>query len=368
MNLFRSIAGGLTLALLLLAGCDSGPLRIGFIGGLTGRNADLGLAGRNGALLAVEQRNQAGGVHGRRVELLIGDNAQTPEAAIKATRELIAGQVEAIVGPLTSAMAKVILPVTEQANLVMVSPTVTAVEFAGQDDQFFRLPSTTRDYTRASATFHYHQRGQRRIAVAYDVRNRAFSESTLNDFRSTFSELGGVIPLAIPFESSAETTFADIIDNLLQAQPDALLFIAGAVDTARLAQQARKQAPDLPLIAPEWAATEQLIELGGRAVEGLYLAQFFNRDDPAPRYQAFRKAYQARFQQEPGFASLAAYDATNVVLDALSRRADGQSLKETLLNTSFQGVQQPIAFDRFGDAQRPTFITVVRDGRFVIIE
>jgi len=365
--MIRPIACLLAL-MALLAGCGpSDPVRIGFIGGLTGRFADFGLPGRNGVLLAVEQRNQAGGVLGRRVELLIRDDVQESERAVKVANELLAAQVEAIIGPMTSAMVKAVLPVTEPAGLIVISPTSAAVTLSGKDDFLFRLASTMREYMRISAAFHY-QRGLRRVAVAYDMNNRAFSESTLDEFRTAFIALGGVVPVAVPFDSAKSPIFSDLVQQLLRAQPDALLFISGAVDTVLLSQQARKQSPELPLIATEWAATEQLVELGGQAVEGLYLGQFFNRDDRSPRYQAFRKAYRARFQQDPGYTSIMGYDAANVVLDALSGGASGQSLKDALLSSSFEGVQQPVVFDRFGDAQRPTFTTVIRDGQFIIVE
>jgi len=76
-----------TAALLLVLGLVNGcgprePVRVGFLGGLSGRVADLGEAGRNGAQIAVEEVNRAGGIDGRRVELIVRDDAQNPEKAI----------------------------------------------------------------------------------------------------------------------------------------------------------------------------------------------------------------------------------------------------------------------------------------------
>ena len=79
------------LSCAVLTGCQPPePIRIGFVGGTSGRVADLGIAGRDAVVLAVELRNQAGGVAGRKVELLIQDDEQTPEVAQRAVRELIA--------------------------------------------------------------------------------------------------------------------------------------------------------------------------------------------------------------------------------------------------------------------------------------
>lgn len=363
----RFLPVGLGLAM-LLAGCGADePWRLGFLGAMSGHYSDLGLTGRNGALLAVEQRNAAGGVRGRPVELLIRDDAQHPETAVRAVQELGAARIEMLIGPLTSEMANAVLPIAEQAGLIMISPTVSATALAGLDDHLFRLASTTRDYAQVSAHFYYHSLGLRRIAIIHDVRNRAFAEDMQREFHTAFGALGGTVTLDLPFESTAGVHFTDLARTLLDSQPDALFFITNALDTIRLCQQVRKQAPNLPLMATTWAATEQLVELGGRDIEGLYLAQLFNRKDTTPRYQAFRDVYRQRFQQEPGFVSLAAYDAANIALEALSRRTAVQSLKETLLKGSFTGVQQTIAFDPFGDAPRPSLMTMIHNGQFVII-
>ena len=76
-------------ALLILTACSPRePLRVGFLAGLSGNVADLGEAGRNGAQIAVEEVNRAGGIHGRPVELIVRDDAQSPEKAIAAANEL----------------------------------------------------------------------------------------------------------------------------------------------------------------------------------------------------------------------------------------------------------------------------------------
>ena len=106
--------GALLVALagLLCVACiPSKPLRLGFIGGLSGPVADLGESGRDGALLAVEEINAAGGIGGRRVELHLIDDGQDEEQAAAAVETLAREGVELIIGPLTSAMGVAALPV-----------------------------------------------------------------------------------------------------------------------------------------------------------------------------------------------------------------------------------------------------------------
>lgn len=361
-----ALAGVLSV---LLMGC--GPqeaLRIGFIGGLSDRNADNGLSGQNGVLLAIEQFNRSGGLDGRMVELVARDDAQNKETAAKSSNELVAAGVEAVIGPFTSSMAEVIVPITGKAGIFQVSPTITSMAFYGKDDNLFRINRTTRENARDYARVMV-GRGQRHIAVAYDTRNRNFTESWLTEFRKAVSAEGAQLAAAIPYESSSTTDFANVVRQMLTNAPDSLFFISGALDVARLAQQARKQAPTLPIGASEWAATEELVELGGDVVDGLLIVQNYNRDDESPRFKEFAEAYVKRFQRQPGYSTVSAYDAATVVLTALKQRHKGETLKAAALKAGpYDGLQQQIVFDANGDTERKVFFTEIHGGRYVQVK
>lgn len=361
----RLFPGVGVVAALLLAGCsEPPPLRIGFLAELSGRSADLGEAARNGVILAVDQYREGRREDKRTLEIIVRDTGQTPESAASAAQELVAGGVELIIGPTSSAMVDNILPSVEKAGVVLLTPTASAVKFHGNDDALFRINLTTRDNGRHYAE-HYFAKGFKRISAAANENNRSFAESWLGEFRAAFEALGGEI-VSAPFFDSTAANYAPIIDTMLAPGPDALLFISNAVDAARLAQQARKAAPETPLIAAEWAGTAQLIELGGRAVEGLMIVQNYNQDDTSPRFQAFRAAYAKRFGKEPVFGSVLAHDAATVVLDALSRRPAGMSAKEALIKLGpYTALQQQIVFDGNGDTTRVAYFMTIRDGRFV---
>jgi branched-chain amino acid transport system substrate-binding protein len=359
----------ISLAALPSACSKSEPLRLGFVGGLTGRVADLGIAGRNGALLAVEERNAAGGVNGRQVELIIRDDEQDPATAKRVVTELISSRVAAIIGPMTSSIAMETVPLVNSAKTLMVSPTVTTSDLTGKDDYFFRVISDTQSYAAKNAGYMYSQLGRRKAVAIYDMGNKAYTESWLKHFRTTFEGLGGTMPLQKPFKSGNDTAFAGPVKELLAAKPDLVVIIANAVDAATISQQLRKLDPQVQLTLAEWAATERFLEMGGAAVDGAYVDQYFNRDDKSAKFSAFLQNYRKRFSMEPGFPGIAAYDAANLVLDAMSRTSGGKTLREAILATpTFQGLQQTISFDRFGDSQRKTYISTVKSGRFVVIE
>lgn len=357
--------------LFLLAGCPSQePVKIGFVGGMSGRVADLGVAGRNGVVLAIEQKNAAGGIKGRKLELLVRDDEQHADVAVRAVAELLGQKVELIIGPMTSSMATAMLPTINASQTILLSPTVTSSSLSGTDDNFLRVCGNTRDYAEKSAGFQYHKQKKRTVAAIYDLNNRAYSEAWLREFRTRFEKNGGRMQKTTGFHSGASTVFQELVRDTLSDRPDLVLVIANSVDAGLIVQRIRKLAPKQAVALSEWPSTERFIELAGRAAEGAFVSQFLDRSSSRPSYRQFLDAYHKRFGgQEPGFAALAAYDAAEAAIDGLEKRVAGETLKQALLRIGrFSGAQQEFTIDRFGDADRPTYISVVRNGSYQTVE
>ena len=356
----------LLTALFLLQGCsDKPPIKIGFLGGVSGRVADLGIGGRNGATLAINLRNEAGGIDGRLLQLISEDDQQDVLEAKTALERLIAQKVEAVIGPMTSAMAVAVTPQANAAKMLLISPTATTTALSGINDYFMRVISPTTAYAQKSADYHYRLQQNRRTAVIYDLRNLAYTESWLNDYRHAFEAAGGHIEEAVGFESNNDFQFADLVTEVLSYTADSILILANSLDTALITQQIRQQNQTIRINTSEWAATERLLELGGKAVEGIVVAQFIDRESTLPRYVEFRRNYLEHFGQEPGFAGLTGFDAANVLIEAIAARKSGQSLRQVILQQrSFIGTQSTLVFDASGDAGRETFLTTIKNGAY----
>jgi len=360
----------LAIAVLLAGGCGEGePVKIGFVGGLSGRVADLGISGRNGALLAVEDRNSSGGIGGRTVELIIRDDGQDADTAVRVDGELVDLGVEAILGHMTSSMSMAAADLVNRTGTVLMSPTTTTTYLTGRDDHFFRVVATTREYAAKMARYLRGEVGLKAVSVIYDAKNKAYTESWLEEFKTEFTALGGRIAGARSFNSGPDVLFFDLAEDSLAPDADGLVIIASAMDTAMICQQLKKMKRQVPVAAAEWASTERLIDLGGAAVEGIIVSQFFDRERDDPVFNDFGEAFRDRFGEEPGFAAVNAYDAASVLMEAIGRRKEGESLKEAILRIrTFSGVQGPVTIDGYGDATRETYITTIRDGRFRVLE
>jgi len=353
--------------LLLLADCgDPTPIEIGFIGGLSGRVADLGVTALDGVRLAIEDQNRKGGIGGRPIQILTEDDRQDEEAAKAAFETLAQHGVEAIIGPMTSSVAVVLTPMANARKITMISPTVTTRDLAGEDDYFLRVIADTRQYAEASAKFQYEQRGLKSFVIVADTVNHAYTESWTQDFRAAFQALGGRIVSTLPFKSGMVGDFAALARQTVQSHADAVLILGNAADAAQICQQIRLVDAKIPLVTSEWAATERFVELAGAAAEGVFTAQFVDRESDQEPYRSFRRLYLDRYQQEPGFAGIAGYDAATVLIAALRQRRSGESVRDTILRLGdFTGLQGPIHIDRFGDSWRPTYITVIKNGKYV---
>lgn len=352
----------------LLQGCSKpAPWRIGFLSDMSQRTSDAGHEGRNAAQLAIERINAAGGIRGRQVELVAGDSGQNAASAQAGAKALVDAGVDAIVGASTSTTATAALPVVNAGHLLMVSAMASSTSLSGKDDYLVRTGPTTRDSVTAYAR-ELAGRGLRNIAVAYDMRNAAYSQSWLNEFREAFEHQGGRITKAVGFGQISNAPNAQVVADLLGAQVDAVLFIASAFDTAHLAQRVRREAPGMPLAASGWAATPTLMELGGKSVEGMLVIRNFNVNDSSPRYTAFLQQFRERFGVAPGFTAASVYEAFSVLAQGLERAQAGESARDAVLRHGpYDGLQQPIVFDRFGDTHRTLRFSEVRDGNFAPI-
>lgn len=356
----------LLLCCLFLLSCGpQEPVKLGFIGGTSGRFADLGTSGRNGVQLAIEMRNLRGGVRGRPVELLLRDDRQDAAVARKALLELKKAGALAVVGPMTSAMAQNIIPLANEQELVLMSGTVSTSLLSGKDDYFFRVIGDTARAATANALFHTQKLAYRRATLIWDIANRDYAEVWAREYSRSFTSQGGKILLQTRFDSQKDKNYGELARALLAPGPQIVVLVCNSVDAALLAQQLHRQDSQVRIAGAGWASTERIIELGGRAVEGMLLEQFFDRNDLNPRYQSFVTAYRQRFSQEPGFAGVTSFDAANVLMDALEKNPDPTQLKKTLLAMRrFQGVQSEVYFDAYGDAVRPSHMTEVKDGAF----
>lgn len=342
-------------------------VKIGFVANLTkDKTSTLAIATRNGALLAVDDINARGGIHGRKIKLIVKDDQLDPETAVKVDQELIRENVAAIVGHFHSAMSLAALPTVNKAKKVMISPISASSKLTGIDDYFFKINPPTMQTSVATAAY-AHKNGLKQITVVYDLANRSYTETKFKEFRDVFKTMGGQITES-SFSSGTEVSFPDLAANLLKLSAEGYFVIAGPYDTAMLCQHLRRIDAGKPIFISPFAYHPEIIRNGGRAVEGVILAHSFQRDNRNPKFLEFKNQYFSRYKAIPEMWETFGYEAVYALFQAFSKNPDPQQLKATLLKIGrFKGLQGDILFDRFGDNRRKPLLLTIKNGAFVEI-
>jgi len=155
---------------------------------------------------------------------------------------------------------------------------------------------------------------------------------------------------------------------LLASHPRLVLLVCGAVDASIAAQQIHRLDPNVRLAMASWSSNVQLLQLGGRAMEGALVLQVLDLDSQEPSWLDFKRRYEARFGSTPGQAAVYGYEATMLGVEGLKKAGAGKSLRDVLREPDrWPGLQQPLVLDRFGDSARQFHLSEVRNGRFVML-
>lgn len=366
------IRAGLLLCILvgMLAGCGDNEIRIGFLGPLTGKYKDLGTQGNNGAILAVETLNNLGGIDGRHLRLITYDD-QGDRKAVRSRLEQIADDdLAAVVGPMISSVAMATIPLIDRLGIPFVSPTVSTPHLTGKKDLFFRVQPENDNWAHGLVQHLKAKTSIRTLLLAEDIDNSDYTFTTNDALARSFTGAGGTITARVQFSGSRTDNFKRILEAIRTTGPDGVVMAASASDVAALAKRLDKEFPELQIITPAWGSTQELINTGGEAVEGVLTVVSYAEDSTYPDFIDFKKRYEERFEMKPNFAAARAYDALLLIASAL-RKAGGDTehmvmhLAPTL---NVPGVIGPFTIDEYGDVERQVYVQRVENGTFTTVE
>ncbi|MDR0761375.1 MAG: ABC transporter substrate-binding protein, partial [Treponema sp.] len=134
-----------------------------------------------------------------------------------------------------------------------------------------------------------------------------------------------------------------------------------------LARQYKEADPNIQLMGVSNAYTQQIIQLGGTAVEGLFAPVSFFAESEDPAVQEFVKEFTARFGMEPSALAAQAYDSIGILLEAIKQAGtlDRAAVRDAVNAINYPGITGPTFFDSIGDADKQFQKVVIRNGKFV---
>jgi branched-chain amino acid transport system substrate-binding protein len=357
------------LLVLFAAGCTSqrtDVIRIGAAGPMTGDQSKMGIDLRNAVELAITEWNGQGGLLGKHIELVAGDDQADPKQAVSIANKFVNERVAAVVGHWNSNCSINASPYYHQANIVMISPASTNPRLTQQGfKDVFRVCGTDDQQGSVAAEFVLRTLKPKRVAVIHD--------------KSTYGQgLADYFKKAV--EGKAQVVFYDgivqrdpdykaVLTSIKEKNPDVYFFGGVYPEAGRLVRQAKEVGLTAPMITGDGVYDPTFVNIAGKAAEGTYVT--FGRD-PAGISSAkqFITKYKARYG-EPGPYSIYAYDATNIILSAIKATGslDGVKLADYISRNSFHGAFGEISFDKNGDVTKaPYVVWQVRNGAFVEVQ
>ena len=343
------------------------PIRIAVNCPLTGNAGEYGLSFQRCIDLACKNWNEAGGVLGRQVELVYGDSkADANEAATLAQKVTSDPTIFAQVGDFNSACCMAAQPLYAAAEMIQISPTCSHIQFASASEWSFECLGTQSVQGKFMAQWAYDE-GHRSVAILY--LNSDWGISVRDGFATAFEELGGSI-IATEAYFDGEGDFTAVLTKLRETNPDAVYLACYYNDGSAICLQRERLNWDVPVFCAGTVYSPKFIELGGTAVENIYTNVGFFPDDPTPEAAAFIEAFNAEYGMNPDYYGACAYDAFNVLMEAIERAGvlDSHTVRDELAKTEgHPGVSGEITFDENGDAQKSYIKLTIKDGVFTVV-
>ena len=345
-------------------------IQIGFYGALTGPTATFAISGRDGARLAVEELNRAGGVLGKRIELLVEDDrGEASEAASVVSKLITRDHVVALIGEQASSRTLAAAPIAQSYRVPMVAPSSTNAEVTKKGDYIFRVCFIDPYQGEAMAIFARRTLKAETAALLVDVRSD-YSVGLAEAYRRHFENLGGRITTELKY-SEGDSDFSAQITALAANPPDVLCIPGYYTDVGLIARQARAlRLPSVLLGADGWDSPK-LTEIGGEAIEGAYFSNHYSVDDPSPRGRLFVAEYEKVYGAAPDSIAALSYDAAFLIADAIRRAGstEGKRVRDALAETrDYPGVTGTITMDADRNPIKPAFILKVEGGKFRFVE
>ncbi len=357
------------------SGISSATIKIGSIGALSGVGAAIGIEERNGAILAIEDINNAGGINSAgkaKLELVSEDLSfdKMKVASQVATKLITIDKVAAIVGPQWDEPTQAVAPSIETAKVPTISGDST-IQVEGQTSYEY-LFSTWYDNRSGIKKILAHMKSQgiKNIVIIRPI-DAGFWKYTA-DLMTEYAPEYGVsikddIKLTDPFGTDYRTTLAKV----KAINPQAVFIVVTDPTQCPFMKQVNELGLKMPVYGTEALGSYASLEACG----GQLTKMFFSTPLQGDRYNEFAARYEKRFGRQPQYPSaITSYDAVRVIAAGLEKTkgANGDVLRQAIASTkNFKGVSQDITFDEKGYPITPEDsweMQTVKNGRFVRVE
>jgi branched-chain amino acid transport system substrate-binding protein len=355
--------------LLAIVPAHAKEIKIGLITPLSGDVKTFGDSVRNSFLIAVEEANARGGVAGMKIAYAIQDDKNDATEAANVANLLVNQQrVKAIVGSVTSKTSIPVSDIIQSARIPTISPTATNPKVTVADgkrkDYMFRACFIDPFQGTVMAKFSRETLKGKSAAVLYDASND-YSKGIADVFRDEFRKQGGKVGA---FESYGkdDVDFSALLTKVKSSGADILFLPDYYNKVGLIAKQVREKRLNVQLVGPDGWDSPDLVKIAGSAIDGGYFSNHYSPDDRRPEVVAWVKKYKEKHGQVPDALGTLAYDATNLLLEAIRKAGsdDPKKIRDALASIrDFTAVSGKSTLDGNGDMIKSAAILKIEGGR-----
>lgn len=342
-------------------------IKIGAMGPLTGEVAVYGISATNGAKMAVDEINKAGGILGRPVEFVLLDDKHNTTEAINAYNRLVEDGVCGILGAVTSAPCLAIAPLANEDKVPMLTPSGTQISITEGRDYVFRVCYTD-PYQGTVLARYASQCGKKKAALLKNTSSE-YSSGIVEAFK-TEAEAQGIEIVAEEAYGSADKDFRVQLTNIASAAPDVLLVPDYYETDALIVSQAREIGLDCLVLGPDgWDGVLKQIEKSSQDVlNNVVYANHYAMDADSEKIQNFIKAYREAWGDDPTAFSALSYDGIYMFKAAIEKagKVDREAICKELKQLNFEGITGQLTFDANNNPIKDVSMIKIVDGAYVL--
>ncbi len=348
------------------AGAQGATIKIGMVLPVTGSAAEQGKFALNGATLALNAVNKAGGVMGKQVELITEDDQTTNPGVVLAFSKLAAqSEIVAFLGSIRStqvhAMAPDVLKLGKPVGIGGTDPKLTHMD----NKWLFRFRPNDSYSGSVIADFGTNTLGKKKWAVLHST--DAFGTAGGNALTDGLKKLG-VTPVIDQGYANASQDFTPVVLAIKQSGADVLgSYFTFENDLGIFARQLRQLGVDIPWVGSPSIVGVSSTRLAGATLYGTYGVADY-AEDSNPTSKAYGTAYRAAYNLAPDNQSAWTYDAVTVFCKAMNdaKSTDPEKIRSTVLSIKkFAGAEGEYNFDANGDGLHG--YNIVKNDKGVIV-
>ena len=362
----------------LMVGCKkpaaSGEtIKIGLAAPMSGDAAAYGEIVRNGAQMKIDEINAEGGIDGKQLELVVGDERCDPkEAAAVAQNFVSSPEIVAIVGHVCSSAMRAAIPIYDVAGPAIISPTCTNVNIGTDSKNRWTFRDVYRDDFQGEFLAKYSKDvlGLKKVAVFYDTNDYAIG---LKDAFEKAAKSIGLEIVGVEAYTTDTVDFTPQLTKFKEVAPDGV-FIAGYYEKgALILSQAKKLGINAQFMGADGLNNPELINIAKDAAEGFIASTPFLYET-SEEAMTFKKDFEAKYSVTPDWMAANSYDCVGILADVIKKvGTDRIAIRDGLqamnsLETGYEGLTGVTYFDENGDCQKPAYVAVVKDGVFIAAE